>query len=176
VKRAVCLLVLVAACRAAPSAPPATLPTNVRLDDPSTGAFVPAERYRGHVVVLAFWAGWCAACKASIPQLDRLVAGYGPQGLVVVGVNAGDSPDDAQMYRTRFGITYPIALDRELELSDRVGASSLPALVVVDRDGTIVHRAREVDRDTLAVIRRLLRSAGPAADATRNSGVAMPGS
>lgn len=113
-------------------------------------------RYHGRVVVLDFWAGWCAQCRDTVPQLRRVAAAFAAQGLVVVGINAGEDAATARAAARELGITYPILLDENLELSDRLGASQLPALLVVDADGTIVHRARKVDAATLAAIRRSL--------------------
>jgi len=134
------------------------LPADGRLVDRETAStFVAADRYKGRVVVLDFWAGWCAECKRTVPQIQRLAAAFANDGLVVVGVNAGEHTADVAAYARDLGIDYPIALDPGLELSDRLGAGNLPMLLVVDRDGTIVHRAKTVDGETLAVIRKLLR-------------------
>ena len=123
-----------------------------------------AARYRGRVVVLDFWANWCKECKDSVPAVSRLALTFARDGLVVVGVNAGDQAEEVPGFARELGIDYPIALDPDLALADRLGAASLPALLVVDRDGTIVHRARRVDAATIAIVRKLLNRpalAGP---------------
>ncbi len=147
-------MLLVACATAAP--PVAKLPPAGQLVDPGAAPFVAAERYRGKVVVLDFWAGWCDECKRTVPQVARLAAAFADQGLVVVGVNAGETLDAARAAARSFAIGYPIALDPELAFSDRLGAGTLPSLVVIGRDGAIVHRARHVDSETLEIIRRLL--------------------
>ena len=145
-KLVICML-LVAACGGSSRvAAPAQLPATASLD-----------QYKGKVLVLDFWAGWCAECKRTVPQVQRLANAFAAEGLVVVGVNAGEQASVASAHARDLGISYPIALDPELELSDRLGAGSLPMLLVVDRDGTIVHRAKHVDQQTLGVIRDLLR-------------------
>lgn len=115
-----------------------------------------AARYHGQVVVLDFWASWCKECKTSVPAVSRLALTFARDGLVVVGVNAGDQPAEVPGFARELGIDYPVENDPDLALSDRLGAASLPALLVVDRNGTIVHRARRVDPETIAVVRRLL--------------------
>lgn len=159
------MLVLAAACAGTPVQPQLQqLPADAKLYDRDASApFVAAERFHGRVVVLDFWAGWCAECKRTIPQVQRLAAAFAAKGLVVVGVNAGERNADATAYARELGIDYPIALDPELVLSDKLAAGKLPMLVVVDRDGTIVHRSKQVDRETLAIIKKLLheRSAKP---------------
>ena len=150
------LLVFLLAC-SAPVKPSVThLPATKLMDGDSS--FIASERYKGSVVVLDFWAGWCAECKRSVPQVARLAKKFLAEGLVVVGVNAGDERAVAARYAAELGIAYPIALDPELELSDKLGGGRLPLLVVIDRDGSIVHRAKGVDEETLRVIRKLLHS------------------
>lgn len=151
------LLVLLVACSAPAKPLLGQLPAEAKLVD-GDETFVAIDRYRGKVVVLDFWAGWCAECKRSVPQVSRLAKSFVSEGLVVVGVNAGEARADAARYAAELGIDYPIALDPELELSDKLGGGKLPLLVVVDRDGTIVHRAKQVDEQTLRVVRKLLHA------------------
>ena len=134
------------------------LPADGKLLDGDSAPFVAAERYRGKVVVLDFWAGWCKECVRTVPQIVRLAEAFAKEGLVVVGVNAGEGATEAAGYAKELGIGYPIALDPELVFSDRLGAGNLPMLVVVDRAGNVVHRAKHVDAATLVVIRKLLAS------------------
>lgn len=139
------VLVLAFAC-----AVPRPAPVQHRLPDDL------AARYRGQVVVLDFWASWCKECKDSVPAVSRLALTFARDGLVVVGVNAGDEVAEVPGFARELGIDYPVTLDPDLALSDRLGAARLPALLVIDRHGTIVHRARRVDPATIAVVRRLL--------------------
>jgi thiol-disulfide isomerase/thioredoxin len=165
--RALLVMFLLACGAPAQVKEPAQRPANASVDPPAAPntSLQPAsaasllDRYRGKVLVLDFWAGWCAECKRTVPQIQRLATAFAADGLVVVGVNAGESSSVATAHARDLGIAYPIALDPELELSDRLGAGSLPMLLVVDRDGTIVHRAKRVDPETLGVIRKLLRRA-----------------
>jgi thiol-disulfide isomerase/thioredoxin len=148
-------LVLVLGACATSRPPPVFLPADARLYDPGAGPFVALDRYRGRVVVFDFWAGWCAECRLAIPQVSRLADAFATAGLVVVGVNAGESATDAAAYARELGIGYPIALDPDLGFSDRVGAG-VPFVLVVDRNGAIAHRSRRIDPRTLGVIRTLL--------------------
>lgn len=159
---------------AAPAAPAARLPAGAQLVDPATGPFDAAARYRGHVVVLDFWAGWCDECVRAVPAVGRLAQAFAADGLVVVGVDVGDKPADAAAYARQLHIAYPIALDPELALSDRLGASELPMLLVVDRDGAIAYRGRRIDAQLLATVRALLHAPAQAAAAASSSPIASP--
>ncbi|MBL0213037.1 MAG: TlpA family protein disulfide reductase [Myxococcales bacterium] len=167
-------VVLASAC--APSIPPpVALPAAARLQDPDSTAFVVAERYRGKVVVLDFWASWCAECTRTIPQIGRLAAAFAGQGLIVVGVNVGESASAALAQARALGIEYPIALDPELVFSDQLGAGRIPLLLVIDRSGRIARRVRAVDPETLTLIRRLLGVGTSAPPATSPEKPAGPG-
>lgn len=159
---------VVAACTPAGhvAPPPATMPATARLIDPADGGaeFAPAERWRGKVVVVDFWASWCKGCKQSVPRVSRLAQAFAANGLVVIGINVGDKPDAARAAAAELSIAYPIALDPDFVVADQLGASQLPMVLVIDRDGAIVHRSREVDPDTLAIVRKLLGVSASAAN------------
>ena len=63
--------------------------------------------WRGRVVVVNFWATWCAPCREEIPEFVRMQERYGAQGLQFVGV-AIDLPDKVGQFAREFGINYPL--------------------------------------------------------------------
>ena len=94
--------------------------------------------------------------KRAVPQLVRLADGFAANGLVVVGVDAGDADRRRDPLRARARHHLPDRDGPRSRVRDRLGASELPMLVVIDRTGTIVHRSRHLDEDTLGAIRRVL--------------------
>jgi thiol-disulfide isomerase/thioredoxin len=148
-------------------------PGSQLIDPASKAPFSVAQRYRGRVVVLDFWASWCEQCRETVPQVSRLAQAFAGQGLVVVGVNEGDRPGDAEAAAKTFGIGYPIALDLDLLFAEELGATGLPTLVVLDADGNIAHRAKHVDEETLAIVRTLL-SAAPRSPAPPSPDASSP--
>jgi len=111
-----------------------------RVDDQGMPA---AERItfqglRGRVVLLDFWATWCAPCRAEIPILQRLHARYEGRGLSVVGINVDEGgPRLVPRFRERFGITYPLVYDVGNRASTRYQVQGLPTLVLIDRTGSV---------------------------------------
>ncbi len=72
----------------------------------------PTETLR-RVILLNFWATWCAPCMAELPALQGLYSELNSEGLLVVGVAVDDSLGDLKEAIARYGITYPIILDNE---------------------------------------------------------------
>lgn len=113
---------------------------------------------RGRVVVVNFWASWCAPCRAETPGLVR-VARAMPQ-VAFVGVNEKEtSPSAARAFVKAQGVPYPSLVDRIGTLAARwpVGVG-LPYTFVLDRQGRIAARftAGVVADDLTTVVRRVL--------------------
>lgn len=143
------------ASREAEAAP---LPSDAGLERLDEGQGSLAELVAGKVAVIDLWATWCEPCRDTIPKVVRLQAGYAQTDLVVVGIHVGDGADGAVAFASEASMTYPQFADRNFAFSDRVGSRSVPTLLVVDRTGTIVYRATELNSYVLALVRELLAS------------------
>jgi len=116
--------------------------------------------YRGHVVLVNFWATWCAPCRTEIPDLMKLQAKYGARGLVVLGVAMDDGGKNvvAPWIRTeRFAlgagrqpVNYPILIGTE-SVADRFGdVVGFPMTVLVGKDGRELRRVSgPINLDTI---------------------------
>ncbi|HMY14720.1 MAG TPA: TlpA disulfide reductase family protein [Polyangium sp.] len=102
------------------------------------GSKVQVSGYKGHPVVLDFWATWCGPCTLQAPILDRIARRYEKQGLVVLGVNVDDPPEIARAHAKRQGLSYPIVMDTVRDGSRKYGVEKLPSLVVIDREGRVI--------------------------------------
>jgi cytochrome c biogenesis protein CcmG/thiol:disulfide interchange protein DsbE len=119
-----------------PDAPALTLP---RLDG---GGEASLDDYEGKVVVLNFWASWCAPCRDEAPLLERWHKRIQARGGTVLGVDALDATDDARQFVERFGITYPNVRDVSGERLKPFGIAAYPETFVLDRDGRIAALVR----------------------------------
>jgi thiol-disulfide isomerase/thioredoxin len=99
-------------------------------------------QWRGKVLVVNFWATWCAPCREEIPIFVRLQNRYRDRGLQFVGI-ALDQPEKVRPYAAELGMNFPVliggagALDLARQLGNRAGV--LPYTVIIDRAGNIVH-------------------------------------
>ena len=108
------------------------------------GAPQALEQWRGRVLVVNFWATWCAPCREEIPGFVRLQARHGARGLQFVGI-AIDQPDKVAQFAREFQINYPLLIAgglETMELLRQTGnrAGVLPYTLVLDREGRVVSR------------------------------------
>jgi cytochrome c biogenesis protein CcmG/thiol:disulfide interchange protein DsbE len=138
-----------------PSAPQFALS---RLDAPGK---LKLASLRGKVVVLNFWASWCAPCKSEAPRLEAAWQRYRNRGVVVVGVDGQDFSGDARRFIRKHGITYPNVHDGPGDIGTKYGVTGFPETYFVDRRGRLVgdRVVGEVSADKLtAGIQRALES------------------
>jgi thiol-disulfide isomerase/thioredoxin len=108
-------------------------------------------RWRGRVLVVNFWATWCAPCREEIPVFIKLQSRHAARGLQFVGI-AIDQRDKVEPFVRDFGMNYPVLLGGMdmVELSRRVGnrLGALPFTIVMDRSGAIVNVQLGVVKET----------------------------
>lgn len=114
---------------------------------------------RGQAVVLNFWATWCGPCEAEMPELQQAAQKYGNSGLVVLGVNQAEPEDIVTDYLERLGISFPIVLDKAVQVSELYRVNSLPTTFFIDRDGIL--RDEVIGQMNTAVLQQHLRSIYP---------------
>jgi cytochrome c biogenesis protein CcmG/thiol:disulfide interchange protein DsbE len=110
----------------------ATALTGERIELPAAAA--------GQVVVLRFWATWCAFCKEEMKAIEPIWRERRDQGIMVLAVNAGQSAADISGFVDALGVTYPVLLDPGAKISRAYGVTGLPMTFFIDRQGIVRHR------------------------------------
>lgn len=125
-------------------APPFTLPN-------LTGHQVTFDALRGTVSFVLFWASWCEPCMKEMPEVQAIFEQYKNEGLQVIAVNFRESQTTAQEVVDRFGLTFPVVLDREAAVATEYRVLGLPLRFFVDRQGIVRERifGRAMTKDEL---------------------------
>ena len=106
------------------------------------GEAIELASYKGKVVLVNFWATWCAPCRVEMPELNQLSKQLDPRRAMVIGI-AADEPADVKAFVAKLGITYLIATgdpDQLFAWSARLGNTSegLPFSLLLDATGKVV--------------------------------------
>lgn len=107
------------------------------------GATLSTAALRGKVVVINFYASWCAPCRAETPLLEAAALSQAARGVDVVGVLFKDSPTNGIAFRKTYHVSFPSLVDEDgvdLAKFRNVNPSAIPVTFVLDRKGTIAAR------------------------------------
>lgn len=106
------------------------------------GKKVSLSDYKGHPVIVNFWATWCGPCKLEMPWFEEFHKKYAPQGLVILGLDQDDgmAPAEVASAAKRIGVSYPVLMPDKGEVTSKAygGVDYLPETFYVDRAGKVV--------------------------------------
>ena len=95
------------------------------------------EELRGRVVILNFWATWCAPCRAEIPEFNVMQRELGGRGLSVVGVTSHDTPEQVRDFQQSVPQDYTVLIGPEDTPERFNNGPGLPVTYILDRDGRV---------------------------------------
>ena len=101
------------------------------------GKAVKLSAYKGHVVLLDFWATWCTGCKVEIPWYTEFQSKYKKSGLSALGVSMDeDGWKSVKPFLRQHKVNYPMVIGN-WDMGNLFGFNSMPATLLIDRDGKI---------------------------------------
>jgi peroxiredoxin len=119
------------------------------------------DKLRGQVVMLNFWASWCAPCREEFPLLDQMYKKYKALGFTMLGVNVEPDSNDAERFIAKTPVSFPIVFDKDSTVSKLYRVEGMPSTVLIDRKGVLrwVHRGYKAgdENEYLDQLRALLR-------------------
>ncbi|MFV2059044.1 MAG: peroxiredoxin family protein [Gammaproteobacteria bacterium] len=92
---------------------------------------------RGKVVMINFWATWCAPCRKELPLLNDLYNKYKSKGFVLLGVNIDENSKLAKKMISELKINFPVLFDSTQKTSEAYDLQAMPSTFIVDKSGVV---------------------------------------
>jgi cytochrome c biogenesis protein CcmG/thiol:disulfide interchange protein DsbE len=105
------------------------------------------SQFKGKIVVINFWASWCAPCVSEFPSLMKLIAKYKGE-IVLLAVSADYEEKDIETFLKAFKVNDPnvhVMWDKDQEVAKKYGTFKLPESYIVARDGKLIRKVTGVD-------------------------------
>jgi thiol-disulfide isomerase/thioredoxin len=96
------------------------------------------DDYAGSIVLVNFWASWCAPCREEMPSMQTLHDSMEGTEFAMLAVNVLESREVAEGFINEFGFTFPVLLDRDGGLSRAFGVRGYPSTYILNARGNII--------------------------------------
>jgi thiol-disulfide isomerase/thioredoxin len=112
---------------------------------------------KGQVILLDFWASWCAPCKASFPAMEELTKKYSSQGLTIVAVSVDEKSQNMQRFLKSAKVSFPVVRDAQHKPVAAADPHGMPTSFLIDRSGKIrfVHSGFDRDETTRQYVKEI---------------------
>jgi thiol-disulfide isomerase/thioredoxin len=114
--------------------------------------------YKGKVVVLDFWATWCAPCVKTMPEIQALHEKYKDLGVKVFGVNTWEEGNSVAYFKEK-NYSYGLLLNGET-ITKSYRVSNLPVIYVIGVGGEVIYQSNVPDSNLANVIEQYLKERG----------------
>ena len=102
-----------------------------------TGATINTDDLRGKIIVLDFWATWCAPCVAGLPKLSEVAHDLADEGVIFYAVNQGEDVDTINKFLAKKGLQLEVLLDKNRVVAKDYMVGGIPQTVIIGRDGSL---------------------------------------
>jgi peroxiredoxin len=131
------------------------------------GGTVDLGAWRGHAVLVNFWATWCAPCRKELPMFETLYRRHRSQGLEVVAISIDEAGSRTDVQALASGLTYPVTMVHDASRNGFAMPDALPLTYVIDAQGVIrarfmPRRSSLTEQDVTAAVLPLLAALPPA--------------
>ncbi len=96
------------------------------------------EKYRGHVIIINFWATWCPPCRHETPMLEKFYKTETAKGVIVVGINVNDNLSGVRSFIKLYGVTYPVVYADSGVIDSYGGIDEIPQTFFISKSGKIM--------------------------------------
>ena len=125
------------------------------------GKIFQLSTHRGDLILLNFWATWCAPCREEMPALEKLWRELRSRGLLIVAISVDISSGEVKKFVKKYNISYPVLIDKRGRIRKLYEIRVLPTTYIIGRDGKFTGKilgARDWAGDE---IKRLLKEIDP---------------
>lgn len=119
---------------------------------------VSLSNYKGHVVIVDFWATWCGPCREMLPHLQQLWESNKDKGLQVFAIST-ESADKVAAFQSESKFDFPCYTDESKEVNSAYGITGYPTTLVIGKDGKVVYSTIGMDANTPGEIDAAVESA-----------------
>jgi cytochrome c biogenesis protein CcmG/thiol:disulfide interchange protein DsbE len=104
------------------------------------GRTVSLNNFGGKVLVLNFWATWCATCMEELPSLDEFQRDFASSGVVVLGVSVDKDEKAYKRFLSRVNVAFLTARDPDNKVNAEYGTFKFPETYIINRDGKVLSK------------------------------------
>lgn len=119
------------------------------------GHKVQLKDYRGKAVMLNFWASWCDPCKREMPYINEAYKDIQNKGVVILGVNIGESHFAVQNFVDNHQINFTILTDKNKDVTNAYGVGPIPTTFFIDKNGKVVDKVVGSMPDKAYILKKL---------------------
>lgn len=97
--------------------------------------------HRGKVILLNFWATWCAPCRKEMPDMEELQVLMKNENFQLLAMNMADSEEKVRRFIKKFPYSFDIVTSEQTDFVATLGVNNLPTTILIDKDGKVLGKA-----------------------------------